>query len=146
MKKLRTRKHAVVLNRSAGGDAFISVMLTFMGVFMFLPVWYLIVTAFKPLGERNITPPNFYVIKPTLQNFIDDYIKTHPGVKCDYIHGENTTRDLAKDAHTVGFVFDGMDKMELFPYVEAHGTLPRKTFSMGEAESKRYYLEMREIR
>ncbi len=71
MKKLRTRKHAVVLNRSVGGDAFISVMLTILGVFMFLPVWYLIVTAFKPLGERNITPPNFYVIKPTLQNFID---------------------------------------------------------------------------
>jgi len=42
-----------------------------MGIFMFLPMWYLIVTAFKPLGERNITPPRFYVMKPTLQNFID---------------------------------------------------------------------------
>ena len=71
MKKLRTRKHAVVLNRSVGGDAFIGVMLTILGILMFLPVWYLIVTAFKPLGERSITPPNFYVIKPTLQNFID---------------------------------------------------------------------------
>ena len=71
MKKLRTRKHAVVLNRSVGGDAFIGVMLTILGILMFLPVWYLIITAFKPLGERSITPPNFYVIKPTLQNFID---------------------------------------------------------------------------
>ena len=40
---------------------------------------------------------------------------------------------------------DGMSKSELFPYVEAHGTLPRKTFSMGEADSKRYYLEARKI-
>jgi len=102
------------------------------------------------VGEKeetvHFTAPSHALTVGTLQNFIDDYIKAHPGVKCDYIHGENTTRDLAKDAHTVGFVFDGMDKMELFPYVEAHGTLPRKTFSMGEAESKRYYLEMREIR
>ncbi|HPT85613.1 MAG TPA: carbohydrate ABC transporter permease [Bacillota bacterium] len=71
MAKLRTRKHRVVLNRSVGGDTVISIILTLMGLFMFLPVWYLLVTAFKPLGERNITPPRFYVIRPTLQNFID---------------------------------------------------------------------------
>ena len=71
MKKLRTRKHAVVLNRSVGGDTGITIVLAILGVFMFLPMWFLIVTAFKPLGERNITPPRFYVAKPTLQNFID---------------------------------------------------------------------------
>lgn len=71
MKKLRTRKHAVVLNRSVGGDTGITILLTLMGVFMFLPMWYLLVTSLKPLGERNITPPRFYVLKPTLQNFID---------------------------------------------------------------------------
>lgn len=71
MKKLRVRKHAVVLNRSAGGDGAIAVMLIFMGAFMFLPMWYLIVNAFKPLAERNITPPRFYVAAPTFQNFID---------------------------------------------------------------------------
>lgn len=71
MAKLRTRKHKVVLNRSVGGDTGITIILTLMGVFMFLPMWYLLVTAFKPLGERNITPPRFYVMKPTLQNFID---------------------------------------------------------------------------
>ncbi len=94
----------------------------------------------------RFTAPSHALTVGTLQNFIDDYIKTHPEVKCDYIHGEDTTRVLSKAANTVGFVFDGMDKSALFPYVEAHGTLPRKTFSMGEAESKRYYLEMREIR
>lgn len=102
------------------------------------------------VGEKeevvHFTAPSHALTVGSLQSFIDDYIKTHPGVKCDYIHGEDTTRALAKEAGTVGFVFDGMDKSELFPYVEKHGTLPRKTFSMGEAESKRYYLEMREIR
>lgn len=71
MKKLRVRKHAVVLNRSAGGDTFISIILIIMGLFMFLPMWYIVITAFKPLAEQSITPPRFYVMKPTLQNFID---------------------------------------------------------------------------
>lgn len=70
-KKLRVRNHRVVLNRSKGGDAGITIMLTLLGVVMFLPMYYLLITAFKPLGERNITPPNLYVIKPTFQNFID---------------------------------------------------------------------------
>ena len=70
-RKLRVRNHRVVLNRSKGGDAGITVILFLMGLMMFLPMWYLIITAFKPLGERNITPPKFYVMKPTLQNFID---------------------------------------------------------------------------
>lgn len=70
-KKLRVRNHRVVLNRSKGGDAGITIMLFLLGIVMFLPMWYLIITALKPLGERNITPPNLYVIKPTFQNFID---------------------------------------------------------------------------
>ena len=70
-KRLRTRKHAVVLNRSVGGDLSITVVLTILGCFMFLPMYYLIITAFKPIGEMFLTPPNFYVIKPTFQNFID---------------------------------------------------------------------------
>lgn len=71
MKKLRVRNHRVVLNRSKGGDAGITILLFILGIVMFLPMWYLIITAFKPLGERNITPPLLYVIKPTWQNFID---------------------------------------------------------------------------
>ncbi len=71
VKKLRTRKHAVVLNRGAGGDATITIVLIIFGVFMFLPMYYLVITAFKPIGEMFLTPPNFYVIKPTMQNFID---------------------------------------------------------------------------
>lgn len=71
MKKLRTRRHSVVLNRSRGGDAGITVLLVLLGAFMFLPLWYQIANALKPLGELNMTPPRFYVMKPTLKNFAD---------------------------------------------------------------------------
>ena len=70
-KKIRIRNHRVVLNRSRGGDTGISILLFLMGIVMFLPMWYLIVTSLKPLGERNITPPKFIAMKPTLQNYID---------------------------------------------------------------------------
>lgn len=89
--------------------------------------------------------PSHALTVGTLQIFIDAYVKSHPGVVCDYIHGEESLYKLCETDDTVGFLFDGMDKSELFPYVEAHGSLPRKTFSMGEAESKRYYIELREI-
>ena len=80
-----------------------------------------------------------------VQRFIDRYLAAHPGTSCDYIHGENALRALSAEPDTVGFLFGGMDKEDLFPYVKRYGKLPRKTFSMGEAESKRYYLEARSI-
>ena len=70
-KKLRTRKHQVVLNRSVGGDAGITFFLTIMGVFMFLPMLYVILQALKPLDELWMFPPRFYVVNPTLSNFSD---------------------------------------------------------------------------
>ena len=71
MKKLRTRKHAVVLNRSVGGDAGITVMLTILGIFMFVPMYYTIIQSLKPLDELFMFPPRFYVIHPTLTNYSD---------------------------------------------------------------------------
>ena len=70
-KKLRTRNHKVVLNRSAGGDAGITFFLTLMGAFMFLPMLYVIMQSLKPLDELWMFPPRFYVINPTLENFSD---------------------------------------------------------------------------
>ena len=70
-KKLRTRNHKVVLNRSAGGDAGITVMLVLLGAFMFLPMVYAIMQALKPLDVLWIFPPRFYVVNPTLKNFGD---------------------------------------------------------------------------
>ena len=82
----------------------------------------------------------------TLQTFIDGYMKENPGVKIDYIHGEDVTRSLCQQDNTLGFLFEGMGKDELFPAIVADGSLPRKTFSMGHAEDKRYYIEARKIK
>ena len=71
MAKLRTRRHKVVLSRSAGGDAGITVVLTILGAFMFLPMVYAISQAFKPLDELWMYPPRFFVRQPTLKNFTD---------------------------------------------------------------------------
>ena len=68
-RKLRTRNHKVVLNRSAGGDAGISVFLIIFGAFMFIPMYYAVVQSLKPLDELWYFPPRFYVVSPTLSNF-----------------------------------------------------------------------------
>jgi len=82
----------------------------------------------------------------TLQTFIDRYVAAHPGAYVDYIHGAKTVEKLAAKENTVGFLFDCMEKEQLFPTVMREGALPRKTFSMGAAADKRFYLECRKIR
>ena len=70
-KKLRTRGHKVVLNRSAGGDTGITIVLALLGAFMFLPMYYVVIQSLKPLDELFMFPPKFIVMKPTLENFSD---------------------------------------------------------------------------
>ena len=81
-----------------------------------------------------------------LQIFLDEYIMANPQVKVDYIHGVENTKKVAIRENGVGFIFDGMEKSDLFPAVSAAGSLPRKTFSMGCADDKRFYLEARKIK
>ena len=102
----------------------------------------------KVVTVVNGKEDSFYVNGLTagvLQSFIDKYIEENGG-EVDYIHGENDLRGLCDKPDTVGFIFDGIKKNELFPYVEKNGALPRKTFSMGEAYDKRYYMECRKIK
>ncbi|MBR5869407.1 MAG: DUF1015 domain-containing protein [Clostridia bacterium] len=82
----------------------------------------------------------------TLQIFLDAWLADHPEAEVDYIHGIDATKKLAQNDGAVGFLFDGMEKDDLFRTVIFDGALPRKTFSMGEADEKRYYLECRAIR
>lgn len=82
----------------------------------------------------------------TLQNFLDAYIKEQSGAEVDYIHGIESTKKLASSDNSIGFIFEGMSKSQLFATVVADGALPRKTFSMGEADDKRFYIEARNIR
>ncbi len=69
MARLRTRNHKVVLSRSAGGDAGITVMLTLLGAFMFLPMFYVLMQSLKPLDELWMYPPKFIVMDPSFENF-----------------------------------------------------------------------------
>nr|WP_243764396.1 DUF1015 domain-containing protein [Bittarella massiliensis (ex Durand et al. 2017)] len=80
----------------------------------------------------------------TLQAFLDGYLAREGG-RVDYIHGADVVRRLAREEGCVGFLLEGMEKESLFPAVAAGGALPRKTFSMGEAWDKRFYLECRPI-
>ena len=75
-----------------------------------------------------------------LQNYLDS-----ENFKVDYIHGDDTARELVKNADNVAFLLPKMDKNDLFKAVINDGALPRKTFSMGEANDKRYYLEAKKI-
>lgn len=70
-RKMRVRNHRVVLNRSAGGDAGITVLLVILGVLMFIPMYFSVMTSLKPLDELWIFPPKFYVINPTFKNYAD---------------------------------------------------------------------------
>lgn len=80
-----------------------------------------------------------------LQAFLDDFIKNGGG-KIDYIHGEAALKQLAAHENSVGFMLPPIEKSKLFRSIISDGTLPRKTFSMGHAEEKRYYIEARKIR
>ena len=82
----------------------------------------------------------------TLQTYLDAYLKENGQVKIDYIHGEDSVKALCSQENTLGFLFAGMQKSELFPAVNADGSLPRKTFSMGHADDKRFYIEARKIK
>lgn len=82
----------------------------------------------------------------TLQQFISLYMKENKEVRIDYIHGEDVVKSLSKKDGVLGFIFEGMTKESFFPAIRADGSLPRKTFSMGHAEDKRYYLEAHQIK
>lgn len=81
----------------------------------------------------------------TLQNFLDDFLEKNPKSHIDYIHGADVVRELSQDARNMGFLLPDPAKEDLFRGVILDGVLPRKTFSMGEAQEKRYYMEARKI-
>lgn len=94
--------------------------------------------------ELYITRPLSKLAVGSLQAFLDSYLKENGG-KIDYIHGDGVLRSLASKENSVGFILEPMKKSELFAAVISDGALPRKTFSMGHAQDKRYYLEAKKI-
>ena len=81
-----------------------------------------------------------------IQDFIDEYVKSHEGVEVDYIHGENYLEDVVKERGGVGIIMPAPEKTNLFDFIIRRGIMPRKSFSMGEAEEKRYYFEAKKIK
>jgi len=91
----------------------------------------------KPAGNLDVS---------TLQGYIDIFLKENPDTAVDYVHGSEVVERIGRKKGNMGFFLSPMDKNELFRTVILEGALPRKTFSMGEAHEKRFYLEARRIR
>lgn len=89
--------------------------------------------------------PDFNLTVGCIQSFIDEYLEENGG-SVDYIHGSDVVRKLSNEKGNVGILLNAMEKSDLFKTVILDGALPRKTFSMGEAGDKRFYLEGRKIR
>lgn len=81
----------------------------------------------------------------TIQNFLDLYAE-QKGIEVDYVHGVDSVKKLCEQKDVLGILFDSMSKDMLFKTVICDGALPRKTFSMGHAQDKRYYIECRKIK
>lgn len=96
-------------------------------------------------GKLNLDPEEGELATAILQTFLDFWLKDHPG-EIDYIHGDEEVRILAEQDNAIGFLLPPFSKSSLFRGVIADGSLPRKTFSMGHAHEKRFYLEARKIR
>jgi Protein of unknown function (DUF1015) len=99
----------------------------------------------KEFGILEIANPSSNLPVGTLQAFLDVFMNENGADKIDYVHGEEVTCKLGTQPGNAGFYVPGIDKSNLFKTVILDGALPRKTFSMGEAKEKRFYMEARKI-
>jgi len=104
-----------------------------------------LVGAGKDFGVIEISNPSSNLPVGTIQSFLDVFIKEGGAEKIDYVHGQDVTVKLGSQPNNAGFYLPGMNKSDLFKTVILDGALPRKTFSMGEAREKRFYMEARKI-
>jgi hypothetical protein len=104
-----------------------------------------VIGAGQAFGVIEIDHPATNLPVGTLQSFLDGFLKAGGAVKIDYVHGADVTAKLGGQAGNAGFYLPGMHKSDLFKTVILDGALPRKTFSMGEAHEKRFYMEGRKI-
>jgi len=96
-------------------------------------------------GVISFNAPAASLAVATIQAQIDAYRKAHPEVGIDYIHGTASTEALGKRRGNIGLYLPHVDKASFFSVVVRDGVMPRKTFSMGEASEKRFYMEARRI-
>ena len=96
-------------------------------------------------GEIFLDPAKGALPVGILQSFLDSDAEIAPE-QMDYIHGEDSLAALSAQAGNIGFAVPAISKDAFFDAIERDGVLPRKTFSIGHAQEKRYYLEARAIR
>ncbi len=96
-------------------------------------------------GYIQITNPEYTLELATIESFLNDYLEQNGG-KVDFIHGDEVVNELGVKEGNMGFFFPPISKHSLFKTIIFDGALPRKTFSMGEADEKRFYLEARKIK
>jgi len=94
----------------------------------------------------DIADPEFTLEVASLQAFLDNFMSSNRDVRIDYIHGEHEVTELGSKGNNAGFYLPSISKHDLFRTIVLDGALPRKTFSMGEADEKRFYLECRRIK
>lgn len=99
----------------------------------------------QAFGLVEIDNPSSNLPVGTMQAFLDAFLKAGGAEKIDYVHGADVTTRLGGQAGNAGIYLPGMHKSDLFKTVILDGALPRKTFSMGEAHEKRFYMEARKI-
>ena len=95
-------------------------------------------------GKLIINDENGELPLEVIQIALDKYLANNKG-EIDYIHGDETLEELSQKENTIGFLMPNVTKNAFFENIVNNGVMPRKTFSMGEAEEKRYYLEGRKI-
>jgi len=114
------------------------------------------ITAAGLVAERHVLPSALPAREPlpgtgrwwtagTVQDFLDPFLKSRPGASIDYIHGRESLLALASKKGNLGLYLPPIDKSLFFATVIRDGVMPRKTFSMGEAPEKRFYIEARRI-
>jgi hypothetical protein len=94
----------------------------------------------------EVADPQSTLAVGTFQPFIDRFIECGGATRVDYVHGDDALERLATNGTDVGIHLPGVSKDDLLRMVVREGPLPRKTFSMGEANEKRFYIEARRIR
>ena len=99
----------------------------------------------KGAGLVSFPKPKANLAAGTIQEYLDGFLKANPGVGIDYIHGTESLEALATKPGSLGLYLPPIDKGSFFGTVIRDGVMPRKTFSMGEAPEKRFYIEARKI-
>ena len=99
----------------------------------------------KGQGVISFPKPRANLAAGSIQEYLDSFLKANPGVGIDYIHGTESLEALAKKPGSLGLYLPPIDKGSFFGTVIRDGVMPRKTFSMGEAPEKRFYIEARRI-